>query len=146
MNIVVTGPYSLFVIKCRNLGNWSTEDFWILATPGSTCRACNWVGHLIASLHLVAVGYLCLGIGYPGEELARVVWVPNSARCFTLCFIFKVFSLDENVRLQAGVTRHWSLASKLGKCERKCEENYEGKAKHLGLFVTDMFGKHVLFI
>jgi hypothetical protein len=40
---------------------------------------------------------LCLGIGNPGEELARVVWVPNLAGCLTLGFVSIVRGLDEDV-------------------------------------------------
>ena len=84
---MVTSPHSLLVIKRWDVTNSSAENLWILTAPGSTLRACDWVSHLITSLHLVAVGYLCLGIGNPGEELARIVWVPDSAGCLALYLI-----------------------------------------------------------
>ena len=97
MNIVVTSPHSLLVIICWDVADSSAENLWILTAPGSTLRSSDWVSHLITSLHLVAVGYLCLGIGHPGEELARVVWVPDSAGILTLVFISVVCGLDEDV-------------------------------------------------
>jgi len=97
MNIVVTSPHSLLVIICWDVADSSAENLWILTAPGSTLRSCDWVSHLITSLHLVTVGYLCLGIGNPGKELARVVWVPDSAGCLALYLISIVGGLDEDV-------------------------------------------------
>ena len=87
MNIMVAGPHCLQLIIGRDGADRSAEYFWILAAPGSTLGPCNGVGHLVASFHLVAVWYLVLGIGNPGEELARVVWVPDGAGCLALCLI-----------------------------------------------------------
>ena len=93
-HIVDTAPHGRLVIKCRDVANWSAEYFWIITAPGSTCRASYWVSHLLASCHLVTVRYLCPSMRYPGEDLARVEWLPDSAGCFTLCFICKVGVID----------------------------------------------------
>ena len=87
---MVTSPHCLPVIIGGDVTNSTAEDVRIITAPGSTLCSSDWVSHLVTSRHLVAVGYFCLGIGYPGEELAGVERMANSAGGLTLCFISKV--------------------------------------------------------
>ena len=137
MNIVVTSPHCLLVIVGWDGSDRSAEYFWILAAPSSALRSGDWVRHLITGFHLVAVGYLVLGIGHPCEEFAGVARVTNRTGCLTLWLILEVIRLDVNVWLQAGVTHYWGPAGQLAESWGGRQEEEEGKRKHLGRCLKD---------